>query len=458
MEFFQGRCNTVVFIACAVFATAGAAQEIPAHLTLRDALSLALEHSPALEAYSYGVRAAEARALQAGLRPNPELEFEIEEIRFSDGGDTTTRAFDNAGVLQEQEIEDGPDAGLDNAELTLSLSQLIELGRKRAKRIAAGEQNVAATTWDYEIARVNVLAEVAHRFVLALAAQQKAALAEEALKRAQAVHRTIEARVEAGAASPIEASRAQLETGTAGIDVDQAQRAVQSTHAALAAAIGIDKASITEVVGDIETVPPSIPWNALQESIVEIPESRRWLAEVALRESELALERAQRWPDLTVTGGWRMTNLDDTRFNTFDAAGTPTGFGNASPDDDRAHSFLVSFSLPIPLFDRNQGGIREAEYLVSKAEAESRASGLRLESALYQAWQTQAAAAERVTRFRSAIVPQAEEIFAATDEGYREGKFDYLAVLDAQRTLFETRAQLTAAQADGSGKACVRRA
>lgn len=417
-------------------------------LTLREALALALVQSPALEAYAFDVRAAESRALQAGLRPNPELEFEIENIRFSGGGDTTTRAFDAGGMLQDREVEDGPGAGLDNAEFSLSLSQLIELGGKRAKRIAAGEQEIAASTWDFEVARVNLLAHVAERFVLALAAQVNAALAEDSLNLAEEVHGAISARVEAGAASPIEASRAQLETSTAIVEVEQARRGVLSAYSALAAAIGLDKISFTEVAGDMAIAPETLRWDVLEEAAVESPEIRRWLAEIALCESRLDLERAQRWPDLTITGGWRTSNLDTAGSRTFDNTGTLTGFGRTSPEDDRAHSFLLSFSLPVPLFDRNQGSVREAEHLVSKAEAETRAAEVHLESALFQAWQAQAAAAVRVEQLQESIVPQAEQIFASTNEGYREGKLDYLSVLDAQRTLFESRAQLAAARTE----------
>src|SRR5690554_2512483 len=82
-------------------------------LTLREALSRSLEHSPALAEFPYRQRAAEARALQASLSPNPELSLEVENLAGSG-------RFD----------------GADSAEVTLALSQVIELGNKRRLREA----------------------------------------------------------------------------------------------------------------------------------------------------------------------------------------------------------------------------------------------------------------------------------------------------------------------------------
>jgi cobalt-zinc-cadmium efflux system outer membrane protein len=94
---------------------------------LRQALALALLQNPELRAFAWDVRAAEARTLQAGLRPNPELGLEVENIA-------------GTGVLQ----------GGQSAETTLRLNQVIELGGKRARRlqVAAVERDLAA--WDYE--------------------------------------------------------------------------------------------------------------------------------------------------------------------------------------------------------------------------------------------------------------------------------------------------------------------
>lgn len=104
-----------------------------AMVTLPQALSLALMKNPELAAFSWEVRVGEARTLQAGLPPNPEIGLEVEEF---------------AGSEDRQ--------GVDAATSMLQLSQLIELGGKRSKRaqVAALERDLAG--WDYEAKRLDV--------------------------------------------------------------------------------------------------------------------------------------------------------------------------------------------------------------------------------------------------------------------------------------------------------------
>src|SRR5207253_2692781 len=133
--------------------------ELTEVLTLPQAMALALLQNPELSAFAWEVRAAEARTLQAGLRPNPELGLEVENL---------------AGT--------GTFRGGRSAETTLRLSQVIELGGKRSRRlrVAALERDLAA--WDYETKRIEALTAVAQAFIEVLRAQEHIA-AGEALVR-----------------------------------------------------------------------------------------------------------------------------------------------------------------------------------------------------------------------------------------------------------------------------------
>src|SRR5919109_2751062 len=111
-------------------------------LTLRQALALALLHNPALASAAWEVRAGEARTLQAGLLPNPEFSVEVEN-------------FAGSGAFR----------GMDAAETTIALSQVIELGGKRLRRarVAALQRDLAA--WDYEATRIDVFTATTKAFV-----------------------------------------------------------------------------------------------------------------------------------------------------------------------------------------------------------------------------------------------------------------------------------------------------
>ena len=131
----------------------------------------------------------------------------------------------------------------------------------------------------------------------------------------------------------------------------------------------------------------------------------------------MKLEEARRIPDLTLSGGFR-------RF---------------SETNDNA--FVLGVSIPLPLFDRNQGGALEARYRLAKAEEEHKASEVRVRTALAEAYRALSIAFAEATALKNDVLPGAQSAFDATNEGYRQGKFGYLDVLDAQRTLFKTRDQ-----------------
>ncbi|MGH7859433.1 MAG: TolC family protein, partial [Candidatus Binatia bacterium] len=156
-------------------------------LNLRQALALTLTSSPELAPFSLELRAAEARVLQAGLLPNPAAELTIED------------------VLGSGRFEGGREA-----QVTLQLSQLVELGGKRRARVdvASRRQDLAAA--DYEAKRVEVLAEVTKRFVDVLERQQSLELAQERVELDEASLEAVRRRARAGAGSPLEDKRASV--------------------------------------------------------------------------------------------------------------------------------------------------------------------------------------------------------------------------------------------------------
>lgn len=103
--------------------------------------------------------------------------------------------------------------------------------------------------------------------------------------------------------------------------------------------------------------------------------------------------------------------------------------------------FVFGAAIPLPLFNRNQGKILESQYRISKAENKRAAAGNKVHAALSEAYQALAAGYVESTTLKSAVLPGAQSAFDAATEGFRQGKFGYLEVLDAQRTLFEARSR-----------------
>ena len=113
-----------------------------------------------------------------------------------------------------------------------------------------------------------------------------------------------------------------------------------------------------------------------------------------------------------------------------------------------SNALLIGASVPLPLFDRNRGGIQEASARVSKAQAEQRAAQMRVTTALAEAYRAMAGAQDEVATLGANVIPGAQSAFEAVSEGYRLGRFGYLDVLDAQRTLVSANAQYLRALAE----------
>ncbi len=373
-------------------------------VTLREALALALMHSPDLAAFAWETRAREARLLQAGLLPNPVFSVQAEDLGRS------TDAASGRGLLQPQ--------------ATIQLSQLIELGGKRAARQRLAQSHQQLAEWDFEAARLDVLTRVSQAFVGVLANQQTLALAEEAMRLGDEMRQIVATRVEAGVVSPIEQTRAEVALATLRIDVERARRALDAERLRLALLWGGSNAQFAAAVGELTTPAMLPPLSALMERLAANPDLERWVAETSQRQAALALERSRRTPEVTVHAGYR-------RFTTIDT-----------------NALLIGASIPLPFFDRNQGAIREAADRVGKAGEEQRAAEARVRAALGESYRALATAHDEAEAISVQLLPGARATFDAVSEGYRLGRFAYLDVLDAQRTLLTANSQYLRALSD----------
>ena len=188
----------------------GPREKLPDEITLRQALSLALMHNPELAASSWEVRSGEARSLQAGLFPNPEIEVEVE----------------NFGGSRKEENPDGTSERLkrfDGAETTVALSQLIELGGKRSKRKQVADSEHDLLGWDFETKRLDTITEVTNAFIDLLALQERMVLTDGLVDLSQDVFNTVSERVKAGKVSPVEETRAQVALSTIQIEQERVE-------------------------------------------------------------------------------------------------------------------------------------------------------------------------------------------------------------------------------------------
>lgn len=361
-------------------------------ITLEQAVSLALMGNPELAGFSLETRAAEAKVLQAGLRPNPEIGVDVEQ--FGGAGDFT---------------------GVKTAQTTVLLSQLVEMGGKRAKRtrIAALEKDLAV--WDYETKRLDVLTNVSKSFVEVLSNQELVDRNEELVRLSEQVLNTVSERVKAGKVSPLEETRAGVTLANARIGLRQAKSDLTAARKKLSATWGAASPSFTKADGNLSVLLPVPSAEELNRLVSQNPDVARWMKEMERCDALLQSEKAKSIPDITLRAGMQ-------RFN---------------ETDDSA--LAVGISVPLPIFDRNQGGIRAARYRIAGAREESRAAEVKADASLGESYQALNFAYAEAKSIREEVLPAAQTAFDAAEEGYREGKFDFLELLDSQRTLFETK-------------------
>ncbi len=363
-------------------------------ITLRDALTLALMHNPELRAFSWDVRASQARKLQAGLWPNPALEVEVEEV----GGA-------------------GQRSGFDGAETTIQLSQLIELSDKRGKRtkLASLEKKLAGS--DYEAKRLDVFTEVSISFIEVLAAQGRLGLTEELLQLSEEVLETVTKRVDAGKDSPLEKTKAEVAVSNIKIRHQKAVWNLEFARKQLASTWAGKEPVFKSAAGRLDSLSPIPSIDELTDLTSQNPDVTRWALEIDKQKAALELEKARAISDVKLKGGLQ-------RFN---------------ETDDNAIVFGVL--IPLPISDRNQAGKLEAAYNLAGAREKQRAAHIRIQMELAKAYRVLSSAYTEAVELKENVLKGAERVFQASKTGYTQGKLDYLNVLDAQRTLFGAKAK-----------------
>ncbi|HWX48206.1 MAG TPA: TolC family protein [Roseomonas sp.] len=373
----------------------------------QQAVEVALTMSPALMGAGAARQAVRADALQARLRPNPEL----------------TSSFENFGGFGGR----NENRGFSTLETTIGLSQRIELGGKRGARMDFAARSTELAELDYQGARLEIVREVVTALAAAEAATRLVEVEQERARLAADTLRASRARVEAGRDPLLQAERAEVVRATAQIAAERAQREVQIVLADLAALIGVPRVELAPRQPWFEDIGPAPVRSASANPLARLaanPELARLEAAIAQQRSNLNLQRSNAVPDLTV-------NADVRRFG-----------------DTGETAFVAGASIPLPFFDRNQGGIARAHAELARAEAEAARGRSALAAQLLAAEERLALAWRTVQSLRRTAVPSAEQAARFASAGFGEGRFGFLDVLDAQRSLSDTRAQLVEAYRD----------
>ena len=363
----------------------------PASLTLSRALDLAGASAPALEAASAGLRAAEAARTIAGLRPNPTINIEAENV---------------AGT--------GPYSGTQSMEATTSLQLPIELGGKRSARVAVADAQRDRAGIERAIAQADLRFAVTRAYAEAAASERRLVNAREQFRIANEGLRAADVRVRAGRASPLEVQRADVTRINAAAALERSERSAEVARFTLSQRIGqtilapLDGSWFNSVDSRYGPLRPPDAAGTLSLAAAN--------ADLATATAQMRLARAQRVPDLTLGAGAR--RLEET--------------------NDTAAVF--SLSVPLPFFNSGKAALEQAGAEQLRAEAQKRVTAQDVAQAIAEAQADAANAATSAATATGPALEAAEEAARIARIGYREGKFSQLDLLDAERVLSETRA------------------
>ena len=363
-------------------------------LTLTEALSLALLHNPTLQDFAWEIRIDDVKTLRAGLLPNPELGIEVEN-------------FLGSGQLRD----------FDQTETTVAISQLFELGGKRAKREALANTERDLALWDYESKRMDIIYQVATRYMEVMANQARFKLALETTAVAEEIYNTVVARVNAGKVSPLEQSKSRVELAKARLNKARVQRQLLGKKQNLAALWGSVNPLFKQVRGDLFAIQAVPEFPVLLKQLNDNPDLARWSAEIVRYRKAIKLAKSQTIPDITFMAGAR----------------------HFAENDDFAA--VAGISAPLFVFDNKQTGVDEAQLILSQAMQKQQAAKVAMHASLLENYQQLRISQVEIKAFREEVLPSARAAFKAAKVAYRLGEIGALGLLDAQRTLFQSESQ-----------------
>jgi cobalt-zinc-cadmium efflux system outer membrane protein len=386
------RCVALAVCLLAIVPSSrSAAQEKLTRLSLEEVVSLALRLNPTVRAKQFEYQATGANEITAGLRPNPTGTFLAEQ--FGGASDASQTQY------------------------TFSVGQPIELGGKRQRRIDSARAATRVTGHELDDVRQQIIFQVKKSFTDALAGRESLTLAEQNLQALDELERIQRFRAERGDISELELLRIQVQRFAFERDAADARQALKAAKIALRAVAGPDQiAEDFEVVGDLAFKDIVLTQTDLyRRALANRPDLRAAEAAREKAQADIRLARANAWWDITPQVEYQRIGPDNT-----------IGFG---------------ISVPIRIFDRNQGEIARSQAEAKRVEAAREAVAVRALVEVDTALAALRTEGEKLTVLRDTYLPKAKQARDTVEYAYRRGGASLLDFLDAQRTYRDTAAE-----------------
>jgi cobalt-zinc-cadmium efflux system outer membrane protein len=372
-------------------AQAAPPQNLPARVTLDEAIDLALKHNHSLQAARTTILQNQAQEITANLRPNPLLLGDAQFLPFFQPDNFTSDYLDN------------------NAQFDVGVSYLFERGKKRQHRLQAARDQTAVTSATVDDNARTLTFNVASQFVSALLAQSQLDLAEKDLASFQQTVDISQATYNAGSMSGGDLLKIKIQSLQFQMDVSAAKLARVQALASLRQLLGYESVPESyEVVGDLEYKPVKLGEDDLKAmALRQRPDVRAAQLGVTAAQSQFSLAQANGKVDVNAQANYTHIALNTLSF-----------FG----------------SVQLPVFNRNQGEIARTRYAITQSqELSSEQASLALTDVTnsYEALRTDDAI---VQLYQSGYLKQAEDSRDISQYAYQHGSASLLDFLDAERS------------------------
>lgn len=366
-------------------------------LSLAQASQLAVANQPSLNAWQWRLQAGQATRQSAALRPAYRVGLDAENL-----------------------LGDGTNKGVDEAEVSLSLASVLELGGQRNARLQLADAELSALELAQQSALLDLLGEVSRRFVAALVAQQQLALLQDARTLAAASLKAMKKRVTQGASGQADLWQANAELAQAEIAEHKMQAQLSSRRMALASLWGDAVPTFDQLVGKLTAIVSADNFDTLFQRVQAAPASQHLAQAERVQKARIALLQSQSRGSID----WQLGVRHERR--------------------DNSNSATLGISIPLASGARNRSALLAAKHNSLAIEADNQARLQELRRTLFAAWQAQRSAAAAVARLQQDVIPALAKALTLTQSGWRKGRYSYRELLLARQALIDARFSLLA--------------
>ncbi len=292
------------------------------------------------------------------------------------------------------------------------ISQTIQLGGKRKHKIKLSELDLKKAELEYEVFKRIKLTEAFNEFVVILHLQENKTLQQDRISVAEDLLNAVSKKVEAGKLSQAEKSRARIQLIQEQLKLRTIEKSLKTTWKSISSLLGNGKPLFHYAIGDLSRI-EAIPTSISLDNAPDIQISKLLLE---IQQTKIRSEKANALPDLDLGAGLKRSEIPD-------------------------NTYQVELSIPLPIFDRNKGNIKSAVSGLEQAQLGLKAVELQLRTDISNLQSELETLISEIKILNDDIIPEAQNAYTTITEGYLNGRFTYLDVVDSQEMWFLSREQ-----------------